>query len=398
MSGPPAQGTPGEVFAAFLRLGLTSFGGPIAHLGYFRTEFVERRRWLTERAYVDLVALSQFLPGPASSQTGFAIGLMRGGYLGGLAAWTAFTLPSAVLLLLFAYGAGGVADSPAGAGMLHGLKLVAVAIVAQAVLGMARGLCPDKARASIAVLAIILMLLVPGSFGQAGAIVAGGIAGLVFCRGDAEAVTGTFAMPVSRRVGIVCLALFLLLLAVSFVPMRDGVFALFSAFYRSGALVFGGGHVVLPLLRDAVVAPGWVSDSTFLAGYGAAQAVPGPLFTFAAYLGAEATVASGRIAGAVVALIAIFLPGLLALMGTLPFWHALRARPGAQAAMRGVNAAVVGVLGTALYNPVWTSAVLDAEDFAIAVAGFVLLVAWRAPPLFVVALSAGVGAGLVMIH
>jgi chromate transporter len=398
MNGAPAQGTPGEVFAAFLKLGLTSFGGPIAHLGYFRAEFVERRRWLTERAYVDLVAMSQFLPGPASSQTGFAIGLMRGGYLGGLAAWTGFTLPSAVLLLLFAYGAGGIADTPLGAGVLHGLKLVAVAIVAQAVLGMARGLCPDKARASIAVIAIILMLLVPGSLGQVGAIVMGGIAGLALCQGDAEALTDTFAMPVSRAMGVGCLVLLFLLLAVSLVPVRDSALALFNAFYRSGALVFGGGHVVLPLLRDAVVAPGWVSDGSFLAGYGAAQAVPGPLFTFAAYLGAIASMAPGRIGGAVIALLAIFLPGLLALMGTLPFWHALRARPGAQAAMRGVNAAVVGMLGTALYDPVWTSAVLNAADFAVAVAGFVLLVVWRAPPLIVVVLSAGVGAGLVVLR
>lgn len=398
MSDAPTQGAPGEVFAAFLRLGLTSFGGPIAHLGYFRAEFVERRRWLTERAFSDIVALSQFLPGPASSQTGFAIGLMRGGYWGGLAAWTGFTLPSAVLLLLFAYGAGGIADSPLGAGVLHGLKLVAVAIVAQAVLGMARSLCPDRPRASIATLAIVLMLLVPGSLGQVGAIVLGGVAGLAFCRGDTEARADTFTIPVSRSVGIACLALLLVLLAVSFVPVRGGIFGLFSAFYRSGALVFGGGHVVLPLLRDAVVAPGWVSDNTFLAGYGAAQAVPGPLFTFAAYLGAVANVAPGRVVGAVVAVVAIFLPGMLALMGTLPFWHALRMRPGAQAAMRGVNAAVVGLLGTALYNPVWTSAVLDTKDFAVAVAGFVLLIVWRAPPLVVVVLSAVVGAGLVMVR
>jgi len=390
--------SPLEVLLVFLRLGLTSFGGPIAHLGYFRAEFVERRRWLSERVYVDLVALSQFLPGPASSQTGFAIGLMRGGYLGGLAAWIGFTLPSAVLMVLFAYGAGRIADSALGAGMLHGLKLVAVAIVAQAVLGMARGLCPDKERASIATLAIILMLLVPGSLGQIGAIVLGGAAGLVFCRGDTETLADDRVMPVSRRAGVVCLGLFFLLLALSLLPVRDGVLALFNAFYRSGALVFGGGHVVLPLLRDAVVAPGWVSDNTFLAGYGAAQAVPGPLFTFAAYLGAVASVAPGRIAGSVIALIAIFLPGILALMGTLPFWHELRARQGAQAAMRGVNAAVVGLLGTALYNPVWTSAVQNAEDFAVAVAGFVLLVVWRAPPLVVVVLSAAAGVCLTIIH
>jgi chromate transporter len=280
MSETPVRGTPGEVFAAFLKLGLTSFGGPIAHLGYFRAEFVDRRRWLSERAYVDLVALSQFLPGPASSQTGFAIGLMRGGYLGGLAAWIGFTLPSAILLVLFAYGAGTIADSRLGAGLLHGLKLVAVAIVAQAVLGMARSLCPDRQRASIATLALILMALVPGSLGQVATIIAGGFAGLLFCRGDATAMADDFVLPVSRRMGIVCLGIVLLLLALSFTPARSNTIALFNAFYRSGALVFGGGHVVLPLLRDAVVVPGWVSDTTFLAGYGAAQAVPGPLFTF----------------------------------------------------------------------------------------------------------------------
>jgi chromate transporter len=398
MTDAPIQGNPGEVFKAFLKLGLMSFGGPIAHLGYFRAEFVERRRWLSERAYVDLVALSQFLPGPASSQTGFAIGLMRGGYLGGLAAWIGFTLPSAVLLLLFAYGAGRIADSPLGAGLLHGLKLVAVAIVAQAVLGMARSLCPDRQRASIAVLAIILMLLVSGSLGQVAAIILGGLAGLIFCRAQAEVLADDLVLPVSRRVGVVCLALFFVMLALSFVPVRDGAVALFDAFYRSGALVFGGGHVVLPLLRDAVVVPGWVSDSTFLAGYGAAQAVPGPLFTFAAYLGTVASAGPGGVAGGLIALVAIFLPGIVALMGTLPFWHELRVRRDAQAAMRGINAAVVGLLGTALYNPAWTSAVQNETDFAVAVAGFVLLVVWRTPPLVVVVLSAVAGLGLGMIR
>jgi chromate transporter len=397
---PPAtqaerQQSAAEVFLAFLKLGLTSFGGPIAHLGYFRAEFVERRRWLSERAFVDLVALSQFLPGPASSQTGFAIGLMRGGYLGGLAAWVGFTTPSAILMVLFAYGAGGIAATPPGAGLLHGLKLVAVAIVAQAVLGMARNLCPDKPRASIAVLAIILMLIAPGSLGQIGAIVLGGIGGLALCRGAADALPDTVAMPISRRVGVICLCLFSLLLALSFVPVRDGAAALFNAFYRSGALVFGGGHVVLPLLRDAVVVPGWVSDNAFLAGYGAAQAVPGPLFTFAAYLGAGASPVGG-VAGAVIALLAIFLPGVLVLMGTLPFWNQLRARPDAQAAMRGINAAVVGLLGAALYNPVWTSAVQSPADFAIAATGFVLLVVWQAPPLLVVLVSAAAGIALTV--
>jgi chromate transporter len=379
-----------EVFLAFLKLGFTSFGGPIAHIGYFRAEFVERRKWLSDRAYVDLVALSQFLPGPASSQTGFGIGLMRGGYLGGLAAWTGFTAPSAVLMVMFAYGAGSIANSSTGAALLHGLKLVAVAIVAQAVLGMARSLCPDRERASIAALALILMLLVPGSLSQVGTIVLGGIAGLFVCRTSMEAAPDSLAIPVSRGVAIISLVVAFALLAVAFVPAR-GALSLFDAFYRSGALVFGGGHVVLPLLRDAVVAPGWVGDSSFLAGYGAAQAVPGPLFTFAAYLGAVAGVPPGGVWGAVIALVAIFLPGLLCLMGTLPFWHALRARPSAQAAMRGTNAAVVGLLGAALYNPVWTSAVQTPADFAVAAFGFILLIAWRAPPLLVVVLSAIAG-------
>ncbi len=389
-----AGSRPLEILLVFLRLGCTSFGGPIAHLGYFRAEFVERRKWLTERAYVDLVALAQFLPGPASSQTGFGIGLMRGGLLGGLAAWTGFTLPSAALLVLFAYGAGTIADSQAGAGLLHGLKLVAVAIVAQAVMGMARSLCPDRVRASIATVALVVMLLAPSSFFQIGTIVAGGIAGWALCRGDGATVPDGLAMPVSRRFATICLVLFFLLLAVAFVPAPGGAMALFDAFYRSGALVFGGGHVVLPLLRNAVVVPGWVSDNSFLAGYGAAQAVPGPLFTFAAYLGTVAGIAPGGVAGAAVALLAIFIPGILCLMGTLPFWHGLRARPAAQAAMRGTNAAVVGLLGAALYNPLWTSAVRGPADLAVAAAAFVLLVAWRAPPLVVVVLAALTGIGL----
>ena len=381
---------PVEVFLAFLKLGVTSFGGPIAHIGYFRAEFVERRKWLSEPAYADLVALSQFLPGPASSQTGFGIGLMRGGYLGGLAAWVGFTAPSAILMVLFAYGAGSIADSPTGAAVLHGLKLVAVAIVAQAVLGMARSLCPDRERAAIAAIALILMLLVPDSLSQVGTIVLGGIAGIFVSRARTETAPDSLAIPVSHGVAIISLVVAFVLLAVAFIPAR-GALALLDAFYRSGALVFGGGHVVLPLLRDAVVAPGWVSDSSFLAGYGAAQAVPGPLFTFAAYLGAVAGVPPGGVWGAVIALVAIFLPGLLCLMGTLPFWHALRARPNAQAAMRGTNAAVVGLLGAALYNPVWTSAVQTPADFAVAATGFILLIAWRAPPLLVVVLSAIAG-------
>jgi chromate transporter len=389
----PQEGAALEVFRVFLKLGLTSFGGPVAHLGYYRAELVERRRWLSERNFVDLVALAQFLPGPASSQTGFGIGLMRAGYAGGLAAWAGFTLPSAILMLLFAFGAGSIADAAWGPGLLHGLKLAAVAIVAQAVLGMTRSLCPDKERATIAVAAIAVFLAVSGSLGQIGAILIGAAAGLVFCTGGAtpEAPLG---IPVTRRAGAVFLALFFGLLALAFIPAGKTPLGLFDALYRSGALVFGGGHVVLPLLRDAVVAPGWMSDSAFLAGYGAAQAVPGPLFTFSAYLGTAAAIPPGGVAGAAIALVGIFLPGVLILMGTLPFWQELRRLPKMQAAMQGINAAVVGLLAAALYNPVWTSAVARPADFAVATAAFVLLVVWRAPPLAAVALCAAAGVAL----
>ena len=386
-------GAPLEVLCVFLKLGLTSFGGPLAHLGYFRHEFVVRRGWLDEPAYADLVALCQFLPGPASSQTGFAIGLMRAGYLGGLVAWAGFTLPSAVAMTLFAY-VQGTLKAPAGEGLLHGLKLVAVAIVAQAVMGMAQSLSPDRPRATIAVLSLVLMAFVPAAWAQIAVIVLGAIAGLVVCSEGADITVRDAEAPITRRMGIVLLGLFFALLALSFVPAGSGAMRLAAAFYRSGALVFGGGHVVLPLLQAAVVDPGWVSDSAFLAGYGAAQAVPGPLFTFAAYLGAVAGAPPGGVAGAATALVAIFAPGILVLMGALPFWHRLRARPGARAAMAGVNAAVVGLLASALYNPVWTSAVRGPTDFAIAAAGFAALVAWRVSPLLVVVLTAAAGVAL----
>jgi chromate transporter len=384
------QGSALEVLSVFLKLGVTCFGGPIAHIGYFRDEFVTRRRWLDEQAYADLVALCQFLPGPASSQVGFSIGLMRAGYLGALAAWTGFTLPSAILLVAFAYGAASL-NGPLGAGLLHGLKLVAVAIVAQAVLGMARSLCPDRERASLATIAAVIILFSTASIAQIGAIVLGGLAGLWLCRGAPVPEGGHISMPVSRGAGLAALvAFFVLLIGVLGVPGRTGAGALdlFAAFYRSGALVFGGGHVVLPLLREAFVSPGWLSDDAFLAGYGAAQAVPGPLFTFAAYLGTVARPEPHGIAGAALGLVGIFLPGILILIGMLPFWDAFRKRPGAQAAMRGVNAAVVGILGAALYNPVFTTSVQTPPDLAVALVGFVLLIAWRAPPLVVVLVSA----------
>jgi chromate transporter len=393
------HGSPLEVLRIFLRLGLTCFGGPIAHIGYFRDEFVVRRKWIDEHAYADLVGLCQFLPGPASSQVGFSIGLMRAGYLGALAAWTGFTLPSAAALVLFALGAGAL-NGPVGSGLLHGLKLTAVAIVAQAVWGMARNLCPDRERASIAVVAALIILLSTSSIGQIAAIALGGLAGLWLCRSDAQTPSGHVEMPVSRTAGLVALAAFFLLLAG--LPVLRGLtgstgVALFDAFYRSGALVFGGGHVVLPLLREAFVAPGWLSDDAFLAGYGAAQAVPGPLFTFAAYLGTVVAPEPHGLAGAALGLLGIFLPGILVLIGTLPFWDAFRNRAGAQAMMRGVNAAVVGVLGAALYDPVWTTTVHSPRDVAVALAGFVLLVAWRAPPLVVVAFSAAAGMAMALL-
>ncbi len=372
----------------FLRLGLTSFGGPVAHIGYFRQAFVERRHWLDEASFADLVALSQFLPGPASSQVVFSLGLMRGGWLGGLAASAGFTLPSAIAMLLFAYVAADL-SGPMGVAFLHGLKLVAVAIVAQAVWGMAMTLCPDRTRAGIGLLGLALVTALGGAGGQIAAIVLGACAGALLCQAAPAPVSGELpSIPVSRRVGVLLIAAFAILLVVPPLllasPIRSQGLALFEAFYRSGALVFGGGHVVLPLLRDAVVTPGWVTPDAFLAGYGAAQSVPGPLFTFAAYLGAVMGPWPNGIVGAVIALVAIFLPGLLLVAGALPFWDAFRRRPSAQAAMRGTNAAVVGILGAALYNPVWTSAVTGPRDFAIAAVGFVLLVVWRWPPLAVV--------------
>ena len=393
------QGSAGEVFWAFLKLGLTSFGGPIAHLGYFRDELVVRRRWISDSGYADLVALCQFLPGPASSQTGFAFGLMRGGALGALAAWAAFTLPSALALLLFAYGAAWFAG-PVGSGLLHGLKVVAVAVIAQAVWGMARSLAPDRPRATIAFLAVAMVAFAGGIFAQVGAIALGALLGLWLCRADPT--NGDTHMPfnVPRSAGVVCLiAFFALLIGLPLLAAATGsqTLALTDAFYRAGALVFGGGHVVLPLLEAEVVQPGWVSADAFLTGYGAAQAVPGPLFTFAAYLGAVMQPAPNGVFGAIIALVAVFAPGLLLLVGVLPFWDALRTRPAAQAAMRGANAAVVGILGAALYQPVWTSAILSPRDFALALGCFLLLTIGGAPPWIVVVIAALGGIGLAMV-
>jgi chromate transporter len=383
-----------EVFRAFLKLGVSSFGGPIAHLGYFRDELVVRRKWLDEATYADLVALCQFLPGPASSQVGFSLGILRGkGLLGGLAAWFAFTMPSAVILFAFALGAASFTD-PFAQGFLHGLKLVAVAVVSQAVWGMTRSLTPDRPRTAIALAAVAVVVLFPGSLAQISAIALGAVGGLWLCRGEAPPVSGHLNFPVSRRAGLVALALFAALLLLT--PLLTAAtgshpLAMFDAFYRSGALVFGGGHVVLPLLQAQVVVPGWVSNETFLAGYGLAQAVPGPLFTFAAYLGAVMNSPPNGLAGAAIALVALLLPGMLLVYGMLPFWDAMRTRAAAQAAMRGTNAAVVGILGAALYNPVWTSAISSPRDFALALAGFLLLAVWKMPPWIVVVLLAAGG-------
>lgn len=385
-----AQGSPHgstrEVFTTFLKLGLTSFGGPIAHLGYFRDELVVRRKWVDESTYADLVALCQFLPGPASSQVGFALGLLRAGWRGAAVAWMGFTLPSALLLLAFAHGATLVSGSYGNA-LVHGLKLVAVAIVAQAVLGMARSLTPDLRRSFIAIGALTLVTLAGGALGQIGAIILGGALGLMLCRTPAPTPVGVLSFGVSRRTGYICLSIFVALLvglplaatAVGATPLT-----MFDAFYRSGALVFGGGHVVLPLLQAEVVQSGWVSNDMFLAGYGAAQAVPGPLFTFAAYLGAAIQPAMFGIIGAAIALVAVFAPGFIVLVGMLPFWDALRLKPNAQAALRGTNAAVVGILGAALYSPVATSAIAQPLDIAIAGAGFLALTVGRIAPGIVV--------------
>ena len=395
----PAKGSAGEVFAAFLKLGLTSFGGPIAHLGYFRAELVNRRRWVNEATYADLVALCQFLPGPASSQVGFALGLMRAGPLGALAAWLAFTLPSAILMVIFAFGAASL-QGPLMSGLIHGLKLVAVAVVAQAVLGMARSLTPDARRAGIALLALVVATLVAGGLGQGLAIVAAGLAGLVLCRDGEAAPDSHLPTRIHRSAGFLALGAYaVLLIGLPWVATvtRSSALMAFNAFYRSGALVFGGGHVVLPLLRAAVVDPGWVTPDAFVTGYGAAQAVPGPLFSFSAYLGTIINLQPNGVPGAALALVAIFLPGLLLVVGVLPLWDGLRRYGAARAAMCGVNAGVVGILAAALYDPVWTSAVQGPRDFAVAAAGFIALVGFRAPPWAVVLLlgAAGIVLGLV---
>ncbi len=374
----------------FLKLGLTSFGGPAAHLGFFREEFVRRRCWLTEAGYADLVALCQFLPGPASSQVGYAIGLMRGGTAGGIAAWLGFTLPSATLLIAFAYGVAALGDIQQS-GWLQGLKIAAVAVVAKAVWGMATQLCPDRQRLAIALLAAMATLAWMTAVTQIVVIICGGLLGWFMFRHQTMPVAhDNVTQPFSRRRGILFLAAFFILLAG--LPLLTAAcpnpgLQIAQSFYRSGSLVFGGGHVVLPLLQSEVVPAGWISDDDFLAGYGATQAVPGPLFTFAAYLGAAMSVGPGGWLGGLLALVAIFLPALLLVQGVLPFWDSLRRAAAAQATLRGTNAAVVGILLAALYDPVWIKGIQGSTDFIIALGAFGLLQFRRTPPWLVVTLS-----------
>ncbi len=381
------------VFVAFLRLGLTSFGGPVAHLGYFRDAFVTRRGWLTERAYADLVGLCQFLPGPASSQVGMAIGLSRAGYAGMFAAWLGFTLPSALLMMLFALGVHAT-GMPVAAGALHGLRIVSVAVIAQAVWGMARTLCPDARRVTLMAIATCIALLVPAAWLQVVVIVAAGAAGPMLLPQPERGAHEPLPLHVSRRAGLLWLVLFaalIVVLPVAASALHSNTLAVVDAFFRTGALVFGGGHVVLPLLQAAVVAPGWVGDSAFLAGYGVAQAVPGPLFTFSAFLGALLRDAPNGWLGGMIALVSIFAPSFLLVAGTAPFWERLRRSTRMQAALAGVNAAVVGLLLAALYHPVWSDTIVSPRDFAAALVAFVALVFWRVPPWAVVIASAALG-------
>jgi chromate transporter len=382
------------VFLIFLRLGLTSFGGPVAHIGYFRDEFVTRRQWLTERSYADLVALCQFLPGPASSQVGMALGLSRSGYAGALAAWAGFTLPSAFALILFALGVASYGDAiPTGA--LHGLKVIAVAVVAQAVWGMGRNLCTDVPRICIMLATAFWVLWAASVWGQVAAIGVAGLVGLLLFKKATGQAHDPLPMQVSPGSGAVWLGLFaLLLLALPLLStvVTSPALAVVDAFYRAGSLVFGGGHVVLPLLQAEVVPTGWVSNDTFLAGYGAAQAVPGPLFTFAAFLGASMNDTPTGWLGGLLALVAIFVPSFLLVVGALPFWEDWRRHTRAQAALAGVNAAVVGLLLAALYNPVWTSAILSLQDFGLALLALVALMFWKLPPWLVVLGGAALGA------
>ena len=379
-----SRGKAGEVFWAFFKLGMTSFGGPIAHLGFFRDEFVTRRKWLSDEAYADLVVLCQFLPGPASSQVGFALGLMRAGWFGAISAFAAFTLPSAAALFLFAITATQL-SIVMESGALDGLKIAAVAIVAQAVWGMGKTLCPDRQRVIIALAATVTALIFPGLQGILGAIVLGITLGSFFCRSGEYQVSIEISPRIRPLIGILSLSLFCIFFAgLPLIAAHHQSVAFFESFYRAGSLVFGGGHVVLPTLEAEVVQRGWLSLDEFIAGYGAAQAIPGPLFTFAAYLGAITQFGPQGFEGAMTALVAIFLPGFLLLVGVLPFWNNLRQLPWAQSAIRGTNAAIVGVLLSALYSPVFISAVRDGLELGLAIASIVFLMVWKLPPWSIV--------------
>ncbi len=395
-SHPPRQGSFLEVLGVFTRLGLTSFGGPVAHLGYFRQEIVIRRKWVDETTYADLIALSQLLPGPASSQVAITLGITRAGLWGGLAAWLGFTLPSAIALTLFAY-ATTLGQGFTHAGWIHGLLVVAVAVVAQAVWGMANRLCPDRPRATLALAAAIAILLWPVAITQIAILAVAGLLGWWLFRETQPVKPSSLNLAVPRWLSVGCWIVFFgLLLGLPLLRLffHNQALALFDTFFRVGSLVFGGGHVVLPLLQSEVVPPGWVTNTQFITGYAVAQAVPGPLFTFSAYLGAIAKPAPNGWMGAAIALAAIYLPSFLLLIGILPFWDYLRSLGSFQGALRGINAAVVGILLAALYQPIWTSAIHAPIDFALSLLAFGLLVLWKWPPWLVVLLSALVGVGL----
>jgi chromate transporter len=382
-----------EVLGVSTKLGLTSFGGPIAHLGYFHNEYIRKRKWMDERTYADLVALCQFLPGPASSQVGIGIGLMRSGLLGGIAAFIGFTLPSVIALVLFAFLLQGFDIGHAG--WIHGLKIVAVAIVAHAILGMAQKLTPDRNRASIAIFVAIITLLWQTALSQVILILIAGVVGLFLYKNVKIPDLAEIKVSISKAFAIGCLSLFFgLLLLLPLLRELTSFYwvAVFDSFYRAGSLVFGGGHVVLPLLERELVPMGWIDQETFLAGYGATQAVPGPLFTFAAYLGA---MMNGWM-GAIIATFAIFLPAFLLVAGTLPFWDALRRKPNVQGALFGINAAVVGILVAALYDPIWTSTILASVDFALAALLFGMLVFWKLPP-WIIVITGAIGGTLIAI-
>ncbi|MFC4559416.1 chromate transporter [Virgibacillus kekensis] len=383
-----------EILLVSTRLGFTSFGGPVAHLGYFHEEYIRRRKWLDEKSYADLVALCQFLPGPASSQVGIGIGVMRAGALGGITSFLGFTLPSVIALIIFAL----LLDSfnVADAGWIHGLKIVAVAVVAHAIMGMAKKLTPDIERKTMALGAIVITLLWQTTFSQVVVILLAAFIGYLLYRKHTDQDESFIPVPISKGFAIGCLTLFfglLILLPILAEATAIEWLALFDSFYRSGSLVFGGGHVVLPLLEREFVPTGWMTEEAFLAGYGAAQAVPGPLFTFAAYLGA---VINGW-AGGLLGMVAIFLPAFLLIFGTLPFWGALRSNAEIRGALMGVNAAVVGILIAAFYDPIWTSSIFAPIDFAFAAVLFSMLVYWKLPPWIIVVTGAIGGSILGMI-